>query len=313
MTKIPASDVEVHVVIVNYHSADLAAACIESLAVEEIASLTVLDNASGGAESDLLEQALSNSPHNSRLLVSVTNLGFGAGVNKAVASIPAKANDLLWILNPDTTVPQGTVSQMRKEMIEGGFDLLSPVILKGEQGSSAVWFAGGLYDARVGRVRHYLQGEHLSSLKAEMPFTNFLTGAALLIRVSAWKKLEGFRTDLFLYWEDVDLSVRAAQAGLALGMASQATIWHQVGGSGGGAGRSSAYYFFMARNRFLIAGKSWDGDRRSLGRFVETTRLLLRPLKEHGLGKLKLIHSVRGTRAGLKAMKRSRERGTDGE
>ncbi len=247
------TEARVHVVIVNYRSVGLIEKCLASLLNEPIASVVVLENGSGEHEADRLSTLLQSLPFPTRMVALDENVGFGAGVNRAVSSLEAADEDLLWILNPDTTVESGAVRSLVSEMQERHLDLVSPILLTGDRARSIVWFAGGEYDAHIGRVRHHLQGEELSSIDNTNLPAEFLTGAALMIRVGAWRDMKGFREDLFLYWEDVDLSRRALGKGFRLGVSKAALVWHQVGGSGDSPGRSSAYYRFMARNRYIVA------------------------------------------------------------
>lgn len=72
------------------------------------------------------------------------------------------------------------------------------------------------------------------------------------MRGRTWRELDGFREDLFLYWEDADLSLRAAGQGKRLGLVGNAVIWHAEGGSGEDSGHSVAFHYYMQRNRILV-------------------------------------------------------------
>ena len=58
-----------------------------------------------------------------------------------------------------------------------------------------------------------------------------LSGAVLLVRMSALRKVGGFDTNIFLYYEDDDLSIRMRQAGYALILVPAARANHVSGSS----------------------------------------------------------------------------------
>jgi GT2 family glycosyltransferase len=64
--------------------------------------------------------------------------------------------------------------------------------------------------------------------------TASVSGAALMIRRSAWDALGGFDQQIFLYWEDTDLCWRAWLSGMRVLYIPSALIYHERGGSGGG-------------------------------------------------------------------------------
>lgn len=111
-----------------------------------------------------------------------------------------------------------------------------------------------------------------------------------MLTAKTFRALNGFREDLFLYWEDADFSRRATDAGLRLAVDLDAQVWHAVGGSGDAHGRSATYYRYMQRNRLIVAS-TWS-SRSGLvfgAGAVETLKLLARPIKERTgkLGKIR--------------------------
>lgn len=66
-----------------------------------------------------------------------------------------------------------------------------------------------------------------------------------------------FDPDLFLYWEDVDLSRYITNSGHRCVVARDAVVYHSVARSSGGWGNSRSYYY-LTRNRVLMANR-WLG------------------------------------------------------
>lgn len=286
----PAAAV-VSVWIVNYNSTRWLARALDGLTSDRIRSVVVLDNASDADQrTELL--ALAQGRPGVRVLLSEVNLGFGAGHNHIaeVTRPDAVTDELIWLLNPDTVVDAPAVQALCSVVEQGQADLVSPVILTGRAADPVIWFAGGSIDRRAARVAPALVGRRPAAIPtAPLVPSSFLTGAALFLRRSTFVQLGGFREELFLYWEDVDLSLRAAERGLRSAVATAAVIWHAEGGSsraddgsesgspaepGAGvpsrfaaaAGTSATAFYYSARNRILVCAPPRRGIGLLIGR-----------------------------------------------
>lgn len=241
--------------------------------------------------------------HDSRVTVSVSadNLGFGAGVNRLADDLDDDDDDVIWILNPDTVVASGCVDRLRRHLAEHPRTIASPLIL---DVSGGVWFAGGDLSVTAGRSTHSLYGHDPEEI-SRVPFdTRFMTGAAMATTLAVWRELGGFRDDLFLYWEDAELSLRAHRSGVALTVVPDARITHLEGGSSSaGNGRSSTYYFYYARNRLRVCSVYTSKIDLLVGRgLVETARSMMKPLvKEKSARLSKTVASLRGSLSGIRA------------
>lgn len=287
----------VHVVIVNYRSLALLKDCIASLEGTAVSSITVVDNDSGGDEVRQL-QLYAAARSNITVVAGSSNVGFGAGVNTGVASAPVEDGDYVWVLNPDTTVALDAAGVLREALERGDGDIVSPVIYTGQgTGRRSIWYSGGTIDYRRGVAWH-------DTITRDGPAfsTGFMTGAAPMMSLATWQMLGGFREDLFLYWEDVDLSARALDAGARLAVVPGAQIWHAQGGSTGHprGGMSQAYYYYGQRNRLVVLGSGASRLQLTMGAGLrETVRLLVRPAVRESAPRLsKTIASFRGLRDG---------------
>ena len=301
-----------HVVIVNYQSADYTIECVRSFGSEK-ANFYVLDNGSPDpTEFDTLESNL-GTRDGLKLLQSGENTGFGAGVNSAVSSISAEPDDLLWILNPDTTVTSSAIDEMTRYVGSTNGVIASPVIHTGDN-SDSVWFAGGRLDRSLGESSHFTR---IPPASDGTPYAvSFLTGAALMMKMSTWQSLGGFREDLFLYWEDADLSRRAVNAGIELRVVPSARIWHRVGASSSvEAVKSLDWYYYLLRNRLIVcADGPSDLPRLVLGvGIVPISNHILRAIKERGPFLPRLRAMIRGTRDGISIVRGRAEGGVRNE
>jgi N-acetylglucosaminyl-diphospho-decaprenol L-rhamnosyltransferase len=143
--------------------------------------------------------------------------------------------------------------------------------------------------------------------------TSFMCGAAPVFMPGAWSVLGGFRDDLFLYWEDAELSLRAQDAGLRMTVLGQNAppVWHAVGGTSEGSGQSNAFYFYSARNRIMVMA-----ERTSLLRALrpaasfQLIKFALRPLRNERSNPVqKSAQVIRGLLSGLRLSIQARLKG----
>ncbi|MGY1664578.1 glycosyltransferase family 2 protein [Geodermatophilus sp. SYSU D00696] len=293
--------------IVSYRSAELVRTCVASIPpTPQVPHIVVVNN---DPECELEARVLATLQHDDHRVTvhhSPRNGGFGAGVNQGVRLAKSLGCDSVWILNPDVEVQEGCLQRLQMALGEHPDAMISPVITSGLPPDEYIWFAGGSLDVRRGRSHHFGFRQSLDVLAATDLTVSFLTGTAVMTRVHTFERLGGFREDLFLYWEDVDLSIRAQQMGIPMLVVGEARLWHKQGGSVDD--RSDMFFYYAQRNRLIV---SWTTAQRGLATmlvgagFVETLRLLGRPLvrsKQHRMKKLR--RSLHGLVAGIAAVRR---------
>ncbi|MFC9836887.1 glycosyltransferase [Rhodococcus sp. NPDC127530] len=259
-------------VIVNYFSADLVGDLLSSLRVADFNTVIIVDNSANSQEEVRIRSLACEA--GAEVLTLESNVGFGPAVNRGVRKLSIDDGARIWILNPDTRPEPLAATMLVDAMERYSADLVSPVLTTGASGD-AVWFAGGVFDATYGRSRH------LTEVPAVAEEFSFLTAAALMITGRAWRLLEGFREDLFMYWEDADLSVRANSLGLKMLLVPEARVWHAVGATSSEVGRSELFHYYMQRNRVIVLGELF-GIRYLFGilRLFEALKLVRRALGE---------------------------------
>ena len=103
----------------------------------------------------------------------------------------------------------------------------------------------------------------------------------------------GYDEQYFLYWEDVDFSIRAGRAGAHLQVRDDLIAQHDEGGTQGerqGRAKSNAYYRYNCRNRLLFAARHL-GVRRRVDWMMLTPRESWQILLDGG--RRQLLHSPR--------------------
>ena len=107
--------------------------------------------------------------------------------------------------------------------------ILSPQIAAqaGPEAPAGIWYAGGMVLLARAETRHSFEPVSGPGVLD----TEYVTGCAMFIRCAALADVGMFWERLFLYWEDLDLSLRMRRAGWNLGVLPEARISHEIHGS----------------------------------------------------------------------------------
>lgn len=188
------------------------------------------------------------------LLVTSPNVGFGAGVNQGVAAARSHGCRALILLNPDAIAPAGVLRELARDVRSRPDTLLSPFM---DTGEGRPHFRGAGVHRCTGRMRSgWAEGDSAPE------WQNWLSGACLALDLEAYDRVGGFSEDYFLYWEDVDISWRAAQAGLRLALREDLRVVHDEGGTHADQrtrSKSPLYYFYNVRGRLLFGRRHLRG------------------------------------------------------
>ena len=252
------------IVIVNWNAGQLLRDCISSIANTErkgfvLSEVVVVDNAS--TDNSLHGIELTSVPV--RVVRNLDNRGFAAACNQGVND---DAGDYLLFLNPDTRLfadslarPISFLEQAAQSSI--GICGIRLVDEHGNCTTSAARFptlrvmTGRIL--RLSKILPRLFPAHLltaADLQQTGPVDQVI-GAFFLIRKVTYFRCRGFDERFFLYFEEVDLSLRAKQAGYSSYFFSDASACHRGGGSSDQI--KATRLFFSLRSRILYARKHY--------------------------------------------------------
>jgi len=228
----------VSVISVAYNSAPIIGLMLQS--VPAGVECIVVDNDSRDVET--LRQTCR--AHEARLIESPKNAGFGAACNLGAASA---RGELLLFLNPDARLAPGALEQLiRAAERYPEVAAMNPRI---REDDGSPFFMRKSY--LMPRARWMARG-----WPTEDRTVTVLSGAAMLVRSSAFRSVGGFDEQLFLYHEDDDLSIRLEQQCGPLMFIRDAVVEHGGGASSGDAAMISAFKaWHMGRSRVYGARK----------------------------------------------------------
>lgn len=257
VTESPQALGDLAVVVVNFGAHDLLISNLLPLARSWPGlRIVVVDNYSSVEEAARVQ--LLASAEGWRAVMSSTNVGFGAGTNRGVGVAIAEGAARILLLNPDAWIERGSVEKLDAVVRVDLSAVVMPTILNPD---GSLHFAGAdlLLDSGDMRSSRRRPQQHVDR------YVPWLSAACLMTSAELWTRVGGFDEGYFLYWEDVDLSVRAQSAGGRLVVLDEATAVHSEGSTHrdsrrnpAEAAKSSTYYYYNTRNRLVFAAKNLD-------------------------------------------------------
>jgi GT2 family glycosyltransferase len=222
--------------VVAYRSRAELVGCLDSIAMDAPAEacVVVVDNASPD-DSAAVAASHQLAP---RIVASAKNLGFGGGCNLGVAGSTA---DALFFLNPDARLKPGATALLTRAMdADRSLGVVAPRVID-PTGESRAASAGAeptvrstighfLALARIPVMRGFFTSVFL--VDGSLPVRpDWVSGAAMLVRKSAFDQIGGFDERIFMYMEDVDLCRRLREQGWGVGYEPEAVVEHVMGHS----------------------------------------------------------------------------------
>ncbi|MBP9822018.1 MAG: glycosyltransferase [Candidatus Pacebacteria bacterium] len=195
---------KVVLITLNYNGAEPTLGLVESVRnqLNENFSLIVVDNNSKDRE--YLRKGLSGIEHVS-LIENEANLGFAAGNKSGVVQAFKNSADWVVLINNDTAVD----SDFSNKLIEGlsGKTGLAGLPIQEESGDIA-------YSGRISWLKTPSRKDFHVYNPNEIVSDRYVIGAGMAISKEAFQQIGFMDEKYFLYFEDIDYSFRAQQAGI---------------------------------------------------------------------------------------------------
>jgi len=235
--------IELSVVIPSWNTIDLMRACLRHLLAADLpeTEVIVIDNGSADGSADMVEREFPEV----RLVRNAVNEGFARGCNQGLRL--ARGNYAL-LLNSDTEVAPDAVARLldflnrhpdygaAAPLLHSADGRVQPSLKRFPTLATALWFGTPLErwfpDSRELRRYFMRDADHERSGDVDQP-----PAACLLVRRSVLDRVGLFDEDLWLFYNDVDLSKRMAEAGLRTRYVAEARVLHHEGASTSKFGR----------------------------------------------------------------------------
>jgi N-acetylglucosaminyl-diphospho-decaprenol L-rhamnosyltransferase len=261
------------IVILNYRTAELAIACLRSLAKEVPAlspvEVVVTDNASGDGSAQRISAAIGSEGMSAwaRCEALPKNGGYAYGNNAAVREALARPvpPKFVLLLNPDTELRPGAVSALLDFMAAHPEAGIAGSRLEDPDGTphySAFNFPNAWSELdrglQLGIVTRLLGNRVVQRPIPEQPCeVDWVAGASMLVRSEVFERIGLIDEAYFLYFEEVDFLLRAKRAGYRTFYVPQSRVIHVAGASTGVTNEKQAPrrlppYWFDSRRRYFL-------------------------------------------------------------
>ena len=193
-------------VVVTFNSSGFLPRLAAGLAASDrVSSVTIVDNNSSDGSALLAAHLDWGAP--SKILGLSQNVGFGAAVNQGATNGICGSSQLL-VINPDVSISPETLEALSGDL--DGDPLLGVVGTRlATREGIAVSSARQFPTARAMAGRSIQDVAHGGQLTG----ADWICGALMLWKRSAFIEVGGFSSDYFLYYEDVDICRKAQEAG----------------------------------------------------------------------------------------------------
>lgn len=291
-----AGSPDVTVIVVNYGTADLALAAVESLlaAPERIAAIHLVDNASPGGDGEILATEIAargwagpDGKDRVQMHAETVNHGFGRGNNLVIDALLAArgmAGGKVFLLNPDAQVLGDGVARMAAFLDQNpkvgavGAAISKPDAAGVPCPVTAAFRFPSLISTFVEAVNFGPLARLCAGWQVALPGdlatgrVDWVSGAAVMFRLEALAEVGVFDADFFLYHEEVELMHRMGRGGWEVWHLAEAQVLHAEGAATGVKGdearRRPAYWYqswrlYMEKTRgragALLAVGLWLG------------------------------------------------------
>ena len=199
------------IIIVTYGARSVVRDCFESVQLENDGSLEVIviDNASPDGTAEMITKEFPTI----HLVANSTNVGFSPANNQGMALATAP---MIMLLNPDTVVRPGGISQWIEAHRSSGATISGPRLLNVDGSlQPSAWKVPGLWNSllelfslhRISGVGRYALQRFATDFEP-----GFVSGAAMLFHRKVFEGSGGLDPEMF-WMEDVDLCVRVRGSG----------------------------------------------------------------------------------------------------
>lgn len=234
----------VSVIVVAYNSAAVIADCLRPLVGRPRTEIIVWDNASTDDSAELVGRTFPSV----KVVAGEGNLGFARAVNGAARIATGEA---LLLLNPDAVLNATDLDFMVAKMLaDPEVGILAPKIDQ-PQGrlrvlevgrTPTLWRMLTHWTGASRLAEHFagFEGAYLmASANPGARDVDWVSGACMLVRGTAWRDLGGMTERWFMYAEDIEFCLRATRSGWRARFEPGARAEHVMGGSSGDLAQES--------------------------------------------------------------------------
>jgi GT2 family glycosyltransferase len=220
------------VVVANWNGGDENLPCVASILAQGVAPADVVfvDNGSTDGSCEAVKVRFPGLT----IVRNPTNLGFGEASNQGARLALERGADAVFFVNNDLELPDGALAALAQALVaDRRLGVVGPRVLYKRE-PERVWCAGGMLTWRENLSTLLGHREQDAPIYRERRAVDYIPGCALLIRRTALEKIGLFDAQFFAYMEDVDLCLRASEAGFGVRLIGDVAVYHSASIATGG-------------------------------------------------------------------------------
>ena len=240
---------KIKILILNWNGVDDLDSCLESIQKIKYDNFTttVIDNGSKDNSCDMIEKKYSKVD----IIRIDKNLGYSKGYNYAFNMLKKDNFKYYLILNNDTVVDEFILDNFIKNSnFYGEENIYSAKI--NFMDSDIIWYAGGKVCKFLGLTYHKFIYKIENLQKYKTSKTDYVSGCCMFVSKDLINKLKGFKEEYKMYYEDVDLCLRAKQFNSNCYIIEESTIFHKVSGSIGNNSLNKTIMKMQSQIKFMF-------------------------------------------------------------
>jgi len=256
---------ELSIILVNFNGLADTEECIDSLQeyVKFPCEIIIVDNGSKKNEAVMLQTRYPEVI----CIRSEKNLGFAGGNNLGIQKSHGK---FIMLLNNDTIVKDDSIEFLIKRLKSAPEIGAVSSKIKFAFFPEIIQFAGITPLSKITFRNETIGNGETDKGQYNNPHPiPYLHGASMMIKREILKKAGLMPEIYFLYYEELDWSVRIKESGYMLYYEPRCTVFHKESRSTGI--KSPLYYYYYTRNRLLFAARNGKGLNKYLSIIYQIT------------------------------------------
>ena len=279
------NEYKLSIITINYNGLKDTCELIDSIPFNNDMEVIVVDNASKQDEASIISERYPQA----KVIRSQKNLGFAGGNNLGIKQAKGK---YILLINNDTYFKDFNIDALIERLESSDKIAIICPKLRFAWGNNPIQFAGYTPLTNV-TIRNQAIGfgeEDKGQYDIAHP-TPYAHGAAMLIKREAIEKVGLMPECFFLYYEEIDWSMRFTRAGYEIWYDPACTVYHKESQTTGQNSPLRTYY--ITRNRLLLVKRNYKGINKYLSYIYLIGLVATRDiLKYTFLGRFDLVKSV---------------------
>lgn len=255
---------DISIITVNYNGIKDTLELISSIPFNDYSlEVIVVDNASSQDEASIIK----NKYPQIKVIRSDKNLGFAGGNNLGFKSATGK---YIFFVNNDTYFKDFTIDTLIQRLQSSkDIGVVCPKIRFSFNGHNIQYAGYTKLSGITVRNKSIGYNEPDSGQYNIAHPTYYAHGAAMMVKREVIERVGMIPEDFFLYYEEIDWSIKIRKAGFQIWYEPACTIFHKESKSTGRNSPTRAYY--LTHNRFLLVKRNYKG----INKFISYLYLII--------------------------------------